>query len=184
MWIVDSIKKRFRLFASSESSTDPYDGRMNFSNYIEQRFEKTKNYYKSRSNTYRFLYFSLQALILIAGALIPIVNASELKHYFGIDPLLITSFLGIIIVIFSGILQLFKAREIWHLYGSILNQLETEYELFIRKVTKDYQKTDEENERTFVERIEKLIMTRSVQYFSLRAPTTEVRLNDRTNNGT
>jgi hypothetical protein len=129
--------------------------------YIENRFEKSKKYYKSKANQYRGFYFILQAVIIISGALIPIINSTS-------NTFNLSSLLGVIIVIFAALLQLLKAQDFWILYASALDQLEREYELYLHGID-EYSKADTRNQN-FVNKIESIITSKSTKYMFFRQP--------------
>lgn len=100
-------------------------------------------------------------MIIIAGALIPIINSTS-------DRFNSSSILGVIIVIFTALLQLLKAQEFWILYASTLDQLEREYELFLHRVDEYKDDKDDTRNKNFVNKIESLISSKSNKYMFFR----------------
>ncbi|MGZ5489573.1 MAG: DUF4231 domain-containing protein [Nitrososphaeraceae archaeon] len=103
----------------------------------------------------------LQAVIIISGALIPIINSTS-NIFNG------SSILGVIVVIFAALLQLVKAQDFWILYASALDQLEMEYELFLHRIN-EYSNNDTRN-KNFVNKIESIISSKSNKYMFFRQP--------------
>jgi hypothetical protein len=161
----------FSSFSSaSDSSTEDYlDGKNDIKTYVQKRFEETKKYYKKRAKQYGRLSIVLQVLVISVGAFIPVINAI----YPIDDPLPVSSVLGALIVVLSGILGYLKVQEFWLLYASTLDQLEREYELFLHGVggynIKD-DKDGKEKEKVFIRNIEAIIISKGHRYVALRGP--------------
>jgi hypothetical protein len=157
----------FKFKNFSDSSTEPFENdKDDINSYIKHRFEKSKKYYKSKADQYRGFYFILQALIIISGAIIPIINSTS-------NTFNLSSILGVIIVIFSALLQLVKAQEFWTLYASALDQLEKEYELFLHRI--DEYSNDDKRNKNFVNKIESIIESKSNKYMFFRQADKDTR---------
>lgn len=153
-----------------DSSTEDYlDGKNDIKTYVQKRFEETKKYYKKRSKQYGRLFIVLQILVISVGTLIPVINAIYPSNNIA-NVLPVSSILGALIVVLSGILGLLKVQEFWLLYTSTLDELEREYELFLHGIGPYNLGDDKRKERVFISRIEDIIISKGHRYVALRGP--------------
>jgi hypothetical protein len=131
--------------------------------YLKERFKPQHSFYKQRVRHYELLYHGFQILIIIASAIIPIVNLTTSTSQDN-NIRIVSSLLGTAIVIFTGILQLAKAQENWILFMSTVDSLENEYYLFSHSI-EPYSKEEDRN-KIFIQGIESIIRSKSKQYVS------------------
>lgn len=130
--------------------------------YIEKRYKKQLDWYEKHAVQSRVTYYTLQILIVLAGALIPIINVFPSSNHddntYTIK--IISSILGSFIVIFTGVLQITKSNENWISYRSTAELMKSEYQRFKMEVG-DYSEeklSDKENRSLlFIERMETII---------------------------
>ena len=128
--------------------------------YIEKRYKKQLDWYEKHAIQSRVTYYTLQILIVLAGASVPIINVfpSNDNNIYTIK--IISSILGSFIVIFTGILQITKSNENWISYRSTAELMKSEYQRFKMGVS-DYsaEKISEKENRSllFIERMETII---------------------------
>jgi hypothetical protein len=148
--------------ASNLGAEVEYHDKEDIEQYLKHRFKPTRNLYKQRARHYMLLYNIFQILIIIASAIIPIVNLTpNISQDNNIR--IVSSSLGTAIVIFTGILQLAKAQENWILFMSTIDSLENEYYLFSHSIG-SY--SNEDRNKLFIQRIESIIRSKSKQYVS------------------
>ena len=128
--------------------------------YIKQRYNDQLDWYEEHATKSRVTYYILQFLIVLAGALIPLINVfpSDNNNLYTIK--IISSILGSFIVIFTGVLQITKSNENWISYRSTAELMKSEYQRFKMGVG-DYSEekvSDKENRSLlFIERMETII---------------------------
>jgi hypothetical protein len=147
------------ITSSSPSSEGPSD-------YKKDRLEVQIKWHskKARHNKSRFRL--CEVIVIIAGSIIPIVNIVE------IDPgtRIVSSVLGGLIAIVTGITQLEKYQENWILYRTTSELLKKEKYYYENEVG-EYSGLDESNRnRKLVERVESLVSSETSKYFVLRQP--------------
>jgi len=158
------LKRDKESYLESYSSDKP-----NISDYVKNRLEQQINWYHQAATNSRVIFYTCQALIIVFGALIPIVNVVAPTD----DDLsirIISSVLGSLITIITGFLQLAKAHESWLLFRSTAENLKQEYHLFMqqgRGYSDPVLSSDEKN-RLFVDRAEGIMAAEGSRYFSLR----------------
>lgn len=161
-----AMGKVWDYIMANKPDDDPhYKPNETFCEYIENRFRPQRDYFKKRARQSMRLYHIFQILIIVISAIIPLVNLSLPTDNH--DLRIISSLLGISIVISTGILQLSKAQENWMLFTSTLDSLENEYYLFSHHATPYSKDSDtEKNEASFVERVENIISAKGKKYVS------------------
>jgi uncharacterized protein DUF4231 len=116
--------------------------------YVNGRLEEQLKYHSNASRENKNKFYAYQFVIILTGTLVPIVNV--------IGPIgdllrLISSILGGIIVVFTGLLQLHKYQENWILFRSTQELLRREKFLYLNHAV-DYAGLDpEEKKRRLVE---------------------------------
>ena len=102
----------------------------------------------------------MQILIVLAGASVPIINVFPSNDNNTYTIKIVSSILGSIIVIFTGIIQITKSNENWISYRSTAELMKSEYQRFKMGVG-DYSEekiSDKENRSLlFIERMETII---------------------------
>jgi hypothetical protein len=139
-----------------------YDNQKELSveDYIEKRYKKQLDWYEKQAVQSRVTYYTLQILIVLAGALIPLINVfpSDNNNLYTIK--IISSILGSFIVIFTGVLQITKSNENWISYRSTAELMKSEYQRFKMGVG-DYSEENLANKENrsilFIERMETII---------------------------
>jgi len=135
--------------------------------YKETRLEKQIEWHskKSRQNKHRFGLF--QIIILVASAIIPIVNVASIGD---IQTRIISSIIGGIIVVITGLTQLEKYQENWILYRTSAELLKKEKYFFENNVGEYSSLIDVEKNRLLVERIESIVSAETSKYFTIHQP--------------
>src|SRR5919201_3854843 len=108
-------------------------------NYKEERLKEQIQWHskKARQNKLRFRLY--QIIILIASAIIPIVNVASIGD---LQTRIISSIIGGIIVVITGLTQLEKYQENWILYRTSAELLKKE-KYFYESNVGDYSNPDE-----------------------------------------
>ena len=86
--------------------------------YKENRLEEQIKWHskKARDNKFRFRLY--QIIIVIASTIIPLINVANFEDF---QTRMISSIIGGIIAVVTGITQLEKYQENWILYRTILS---------------------------------------------------------------
>jgi hypothetical protein len=128
--------------------------------YIDKRYKKQLDWYEEHATKSRVTYYISQFLIVLAGALVPIINVfpSESNNINTIK--IFSSILGSVIVIITGIIQITKSYENWISYRSTAELMKSEYQRFKLGVG-DYSEEKITNKANrsllFIERMETII---------------------------
>ena len=131
--------------------------------YLKDRIDDQLEWYRDKANTSKKRFHASQIVIIIAGALVPIVNSVPMDDANGIR--LISSILGGIILGISGILQLKKYQENWVQYRSTEEVLKKEKFLFLNNAGEYANMDDASKHRLLVERVESIISNQNVNFF-------------------
>jgi hypothetical protein len=107
----------------------------------------------------------LQRLLIIAGALIPIVNVTGIPTPFSN---ILSASLGGIVVVIASILQLQKYHERWLSFKMVTTKLSNEY-YYWRNDVEDYSNLDNVHLKLslLVKRCEKIILSEASDYVGL-----------------
>jgi len=140
-----------------------YKIKFHLDNYLKYRLKKQVDWYEKNANKHRKEYYIFQFLIISIGALIPIINTSNVNPNDS-SIRLWSSILGGSIVISSGILQLTKAHENWVSYRSTAEVLKSEYFLYYTNSDIYEEKDIEKRDRIFIKRIESIITSEGSKY--------------------
>ncbi len=159
--------------------------------YIETRLKPATQRLYTKANNHIIQYYILQFIIIIAGALIPIVNTFPFEYTTSLNETLdntkiriISAVLGGIVVVFTATLQLTKLRESVTIFRIIASRLQREYHSFLQGIG-DYSTNDSvRQEKIFKQNSESLIFNATTEYYDLfRDLKKEGQLNDnKTNN--
>lgn len=127
-------------------------------------------WYEKHANRSRSEFYLFQTVVVIVGAIIPIINVSM-----ALDGMvrLLSSIFGGVIIFATGFLQLTKAYENWINYRNTAEQLKHEYQLFALEAGKY---SDEElgmktldrdlKERLFISNVELLFELEGKKFLS------------------
>ena len=108
------------------------------------------------------MYHILQIIIIASGALIPIINSIP---YSNIEVRILSSILGGIIIVITGMIQLKKYQENWIQYRTTEEILKKEKFLYLNSAG-EYSNLDEkEKHQLLVERTESAISNQNVNFF-------------------
>ena len=124
-----------------------------------QRLNDQIDWYDRKSLQSQKMYKRLKIATIIAAALIPFLAGVGVPAY-------VPSFLGVSIVIFEGLQQLFQYQQNWTSYRSTCEALKHEKHLYLGQAG-DYATTPNPNV-LLAERIEGLISTEHAKWISSR----------------
>ena len=131
---------------------------------MKDRVEDQLNWYSDKASENKKKYYASQTIIIIAGALVPIVNVIPLD----VDMIIriISSVLGGIVIGITGIIQLKKYQENWINYRSTEEMLKKEKFMFLNNAG-EYSNgdNDEQKLKLLVERVESIISNQNVTFF-------------------
>jgi hypothetical protein len=96
--------------------------------YKEERLEKQIRWHSDNARQNKLKFRLCQLIILIAGAIIPIINVVPIGHD-DVPTRIISSVIGGIIVVVTGLTQLEKYQENWILYRTSAELLKKEISL-------------------------------------------------------
>ncbi len=131
-------------------------------NYIKSRLDDQIDWYSKKATTNKNRFHGFQILIIIVGAIIPLVN---LIDFAPVETRVISSILGVIIVGVSGILQLKKYHENWIMYRSTEEALKKEKYTYENDAG-EYSGLDENKKlKLLVENVESMISNQNIVFF-------------------
>jgi hypothetical protein len=136
------------------------------SDYKTDRLEEQIKWHssKARHNKKRFRMYEI--IVIFAGAVIPIVNV------IGLEPTtrIISSVLGGLVAIVTGLTQLEKYQENWIIYRTNAELLKKE-KYFYEHEAGQYSNLDEpQRKKLLVERVESIVSSETTKYFSIHEP--------------
>jgi hypothetical protein len=134
----------------------------NISNYIEKRLIPTTNYFHEKASSYLALCFSYQVLIILAGALIPILSVAIVDNQIS---RISSSFLAGIVVMFTAYIQLVKLPQTGLVFRNTEYRLQKEYHTFIQKT--DGYLNVKDPDKLFIDNVESLILDTTSDFYSL-----------------
>jgi hypothetical protein len=114
------------------------------------------------ANKYRLRFRVFQIIVILASGIIPIINLSDIASP---ATRFISSILGSLIVIVTGITQMDKNHEMWILKGSVEQALKHEKLLFINGVY-PYDNPDT-NKSELIKKMNKIISSHLESYFTV-----------------
>lgn len=129
--------------------------------YIKNRLDDQLQYYENNSKGNKNRYHGFQVLIIVSGALIPIINSID---YAGIEIRVVSAVLGSVILGITSVLQLKKYQENWILYRSTAEVLKKEKQFFLNQVGDYSGLTDERRHKLLVERIEAILSSENTKF--------------------
>jgi hypothetical protein len=134
--------------------------------YLKYQFKKIRKYCKKRVKQSMYGFYVLQAIIILVSALIPIINLLGFDKNDDNDETIriLSSVFGSLIVIVTGLLQLFKVYEKWILFMSTVDSLEFEYHLYVHDIS--YYSTIKDPDKLFIQKIESIILAKGERYIA------------------
>lgn len=127
---------------------------MNQEEYLKERVERQIDWYNRRSRWNKRWFISLQIVILIASAAVPVIVLMPLVLAENMWIRIIISVLGSLTAVLTGITSLLQFRKNWIDYRTTAESLKSEKFMFQTK-TGPYNADDDYS--MFVERVEALI---------------------------
>ena len=131
-------------------------------NYIKDRLEEQQKWYERKASENKTKHHILQIVIIASGALIPIINSIP---YSDIEVRIISSILGGIVIVITGMIQLKKYQENWIQYRTTEEILKKEKFLYLNSAGEYSNLDEEEKHQLLVERIESVISNQNVNFF-------------------
>jgi hypothetical protein len=134
--------------------------------YKDTRLEQQIKWHsqKARHNKSRFRLY--ETIVIFSGAIIPIVNIISAD----LVTRLVSSILGGMIAIVTGITQLEKYQENWILYRTTAEILKKE-KYYYENQAGEYSDLDEtKKKRLLVERVESIVSSETSKYFTVHRP--------------
>jgi hypothetical protein len=140
----------------------------NISSYIKERIDDQISWYEKKSAYNKIRYRITQVIIIIASAIIPIINLSAAPQENAQNALLTTAILGSIVTIVAAFSQMEKYSETWILYRTTGEALKREKFLYINDAANYSNLGDEDKNRLLVERVEVLLSSENSKFFALQ----------------
>jgi hypothetical protein len=142
----------------------------NTEQYIKNRLDDQLEWYSKKSAFNKSRYRLCQVAIIIASALIPLINltASAFDIWWQHAALIISALLGSIITIISAFMQLEKYFENWILYRTTLESLKREKVLFQNSAGEYTLLSESDKNRILVERIEAILSSEQAKFVTLQ----------------
>ena len=131
-------------------------------NYIKDRLEEQQKWYERKASENKTKHHILQIIIISSGALIPIINSIP---YSDIGVRIISSILGGIVIVITGMIQLKKYQENWIQYRTTEEILKKEKFLYLNSAGEYSNLDEEEKHQLLVERTESVISNQNVNFF-------------------
>jgi Protein of unknown function (DUF4231) len=132
--------------------------------YKNERLEQQIKWHseKARHNKRRFRLY--QIITLVGSAVIPIVNVTDFAN---LPTRILSSAIGSIIVVATGITQLEKYQESWILYRTTAELLKKE-KYFFENCAGEYSGLgSDEKKKLMVERVESIVSSETSKYFTI-----------------
>jgi hypothetical protein len=134
----------------------------NIDDYLNERLEKEIKWHSNKAQHNKRRFRSNQIMIMMASAIIPIVNILEFGN---LETRIISSILGGLIIVITGISQLEKYQQNWLLYRTTAEILKKEKWLFKHDAGPYVNPTDKN--RILVERVESIVSSETSKYFTI-----------------
>jgi hypothetical protein len=133
-------------------------------NYMKERLEKQIEWHSKKARHNKLRFRQLQITILVASAIIPIINVANIGD---VQTRIISSIIGGIILVITGVTQLEKYQENWILYRTSAELLKKE-KYFFENNAGEYSKVDgPEKNKLLVERVESIVSSETSKYFTI-----------------
>ena len=130
--------------------------------YVNTRLAEQLEWYSKKASQNKSRFHSLQIIIIIIGATIPLVN---LVDFAPTEIRVISAILGSVIVGISGILQLKKYHENWIMYRSTEEAIKKEKYTYEQNAGDYSGLKEEEKKKRLVENVEAIISNQNVTFF-------------------
>jgi uncharacterized protein DUF4231 len=142
----------------------------NTEEYIKGRIDDQMKWYSEKSAFNKSRYRLFQIVIIIASALIPIINltASAFDIWWQHAALIITAFLGSIITVITAFLQMERYFDNWILYRTTLESLKREKILFHNNAGEYANLSENDKNRVLVERVEAMLSSENAKFLTLQ----------------
>ena len=156
-------------FTKSSSSPSPSSEKDKIYSYPIKRLDEQIKWHSKKARDNKKKYRIYQIITIIASALIPIINITDLGLQ-DIQTRLASSIIGGLIAVITGITQLEKYQENWILYRNTSELLKKE-KYFFENNAGDYKELGREDKnRLLVERVETMVSAETSKYFSIHKP--------------
>ena len=133
--------------------------------YLDDRVEAQRKWHSTEAGVNKRWYYTLEIVILTAGALIPVVNVLDVLP--GPWLRVLSSVLATIIVIAAGANKLYGFQENWLHFRLVSEALKRETEFYLHK-TGDYEVNGEQQRnRILVERVEEILSSTTSQFVAI-----------------
>lgn len=126
---------------------------MKAEDYLQTRVDGQISWYEGKSARNKRWYYTCQIIVLICGALIPLIAGYITEELTWLK--YATGTLGAVVVVFQGLMSLKQYKENWLTYRSTAERLQRE-KLFYLTSTGDY-KSSTDSFGLFVERAEHIM---------------------------
>jgi hypothetical protein len=136
-------------------------------NYITNRLDEQTKWHseKARENKKKFRFYEI--ITIISGASIPLIN---IIGFSDLTTRIITSVVGGLISVITGITQLEKYQENWIIYRTTAELLKKEKHFYENSIGEYDTANIAEKNKKLVERIESIVSSETSKYFSLHQP--------------
>ena len=147
----------------------------NIEDYIQNRVDNQIQWYSKKAALNKFRYRIMEIIIIVAGALIPIINSSAI--FYDSDSstkpdysslVFISSILGFTVTIATGLSQLEKYFESWTIYRTNAEVLKKEKFLYQNNGGQYSKLPQEDRNKLFVENVEFILSSEVTKYFSMQ----------------
>jgi hypothetical protein len=140
-------------------------------NYKETRLQEQIAWHSEKAKHNKLRFRMYQIVILIASAIIPIINVGSAEtNIANYQTRIISSIIGAVIVVITGITQLEKYQENWILYRTSTELLKKEKYFFENNVGEYSNIGEEERNKLLVERVESIVSAETSKYFTTHQP--------------
>lgn len=161
---------------------------MSVQDYIQKRVDNQIEWYEKKAAFNKFRYRIIEIIIIVSGALIPFINSVTI-FYPNKDPqtvpypslLFISSLLGFIITIVTGLSKMEKYFESWTLYRTNAEVLKKEKFMYLNNAGQYSKLPQEDRDKLFVENIEFILSSEVTKYFSMQEKVRQSVLEERKN---
>ena len=134
-------------------------------NYISNRLDSQIQWYSKKASHNKFRYKLTQTMIIFISALIPLMNIIFVEYYY-ITPL-ISSILGVMLLVILGITLLERYQETWILYSTNAEQLKKEKNFYQNEVGEYYNLDESQKNKLLVERVEFILLPETSKYSTI-----------------
>ena len=134
------------------------------SGYVKERLDGQIEWHSKKARLNKDRYHLFQVIVLVSGAIVPFVNVLGLGD---LVTRIITSALGAVVSVTTGVTQLKKYQENWTLYRTNAELLKKE-KYFFNNDAGVYAGLDSPmKNKLLVERVESIVSAETSKYFAL-----------------